>query len=130
MKIFSRSKDGGPDSPVDAFFLVEIKSLFSVALLRFNEGGREAYHTHAFNAWTWFLLGDLVEQDHDGTAKTYRRSVLPKRTVRTKNHRVLAHKTSWCFTIRGPWTDRWTEDTETHHTVLSHGRKIVERTKR
>lgn len=126
MKFFNRSKDGGPQSPVDAFFLFEIKSLGSVALLRFNKGGREAFHTHAFHALTWFIRGSLVEQDADGSHHIYRRSWLPKLTRRTKNHRVIAYETSWCFTVRGPWASTWTEDTDTHHTVLTHGRKIVE----
>ena len=126
MKFFTKSKDGGPESPVDAYFLFEIKSLCTVALLRFNPGSREALHTHAFNALTWFISGSLVEQDADGSHHIYRRKWLPKLTRRTKNHRVIADRTSWCFTIRGPWSSTWTEDTETHHTVLTHGRKIVE----
>ena len=130
MKILNRSKDGGPESPVDAFFLFEIKSLCTVALLRFNEGGREAHHTHAFHALTWFLCGDLTEEDISGSYHVYKRSWLPKITRRSKNHRVLAWTTSWCFTIRGPWASTWTEDTDTHRTVLTHGRKVVERTKR
>ena len=130
MKILKWSKDGGPESPVDAFFIVEIKSLFSVALLRFNKGGREAYHTHAFNAWTWFISGDLVEEDINGEFHIYERNILPKITRRIKNHRVIANKTSWCITVRGPWAKTWTEDTETHHTVLTHGRRIVERRER
>jgi len=130
MKFFKRSKDGGPESPVDAFFLFEIKSLGSVALLRFNEGARESYHTHAFNALTWFLCGDLIEEDMNGTYHIYRRSWLPKITRREKNHRVIAWVTSWCLTIRGPWSSTWTEDSATHHTVLTHGRKIVERIER
>ena len=130
MKLFKQAKDGGPDSPVDAFFIVEIKSLFSIAILRFNEGGREAFHTHAFNALTWFIKGDLVEEDINGEYYVYERSILPKLTRRAKNHRVIAFIDSWCFTIRGPWSKTWTEDDETHHTVLTHGRKIVERHKR
>ena len=127
MKFFCWSKDGGPESPVDAFFLFEIKSLGSVALLRFNKGGREAFHTHAFHALTWFIRGSLVEQDVDGSHHIYRRSWLPKLTHRTKNHRVIAYETSWCFTVRGPWASTWTEDTDTHRTVLTHGREIVSR---
>lgn len=130
MKLFKKSKDGGPESPVDGFFLIEIKSLFSVVLLRFNEGGREAFHSHAFNALTWFIVGDMEEEDIDGTFRTYRRSLIPKYTPRSKNHRVWANRTSWAISIRGPWADTWTEDTETHHTVLTHGRKVVERNER
>jgi len=47
MRLFQKAKDGGPESPVDGYFLIEIKSLFSIALLKFNNGGRENYHTHA-----------------------------------------------------------------------------------
>lgn len=135
MKFFKRSKDGGPESPVDAFFLFEIKSIGSIALLRFNKGDREAFHTHAFNALTWFIRGDLVEESLNTEYNYknyhfYRRSLLPKITRREKNHRVYAYSTSWCLTIRGPWAKTWTEDDETHHTVLTHGRKIIERTER
>lgn len=126
MKFFSKSKDGGPESPVDAFFLFEIKSICSVALLRFNQGGREAYHTHAFNAWTWFLCGDMVEQDVNGEFYCYERSILPKVTRRSKNHRVRAFKTSWALTIRGPWSKTWTETVDGKNIVLTHGRKRVE----
>ena len=134
MSFFKKAKDGGPQSPVDAFFLFEIKSLCSIALLRFNPGGREAFHTHAFNAWTWFLYGELLEEHltSDGWVKYsfYKRSLFPKITRRSRNHRVYAERTSWCLTIRGPWADTWTEDTSTHHTVLTHGRKILEKSEK
>lgn len=125
MHFLNRAKDGGPTSTVDAFFLFEIKSLGSVAILRFNKGGREAFHTHAFNALTWFICGDLVEQRIDGTVTRYRRTLLPKVTRRSNNHRVIANRNSWCVTIRGPWNNCWTEDTDTQKIVLTHGRKIV-----
>ncbi len=127
MRILSKSYDGGPDSPVDGYFLIEIKSLFSIVLLRFNEGGREAFHTHAFNALTWFLAGDMEEEDYDGYFHFYQRSLIPKYTPRSKNHRVWANRTSWCLSIRGPWSSTWTEDDETHHTVLTYGRKVVKK---
>lgn len=127
MKFFCWSKDGGPDSPVEAYFLCEIKSFCSIALLKFNRGNRETYHTHAFHALTWFLSGELVEQDIDGSYHIYRRSLFPKLTRRTKNHRVVAYCDSWCFTVRGPWSSTWTEDDDTHHTILTHGRKVVEK---
>jgi hypothetical protein len=126
MKFFKKAKDGGPDSPVDGYFLIELKGLFSIALLKFNKGGRENYHTHAFHALTWFLFGDLVEEDISGDEYRYTRSLKPKLTPRDKNHRVRAAKDSWCFTIRGPWVDSWTEDTPSGKTItLTHGRIVV-----
>lgn len=127
MKFFSKAKDGGPDSPVDVYFLFEIKALASVGLLRFKKGGREAFHTHAFNALTWFVCGDMIEQDIDGKYYIYERSIIPKVTKRNKNHRVLADKNSWCITIRGPWSKTWTEDHDGVTTTLTHGRRIVSR---
>jgi len=131
MKLFSKCKDGGKESPVDAYFLIECKGLFSVALLKFNKGGREAYHTHAFDAYTWFLKGDLVEEDVSGEHYTYKRSIFPKLTLKSKNHRVKALSDSWCFTVRGKWDKQWTEYNETDNTsaIFSWGRRVVGKVK-
>jgi len=126
MRFFCKVKDGGPESPVDAYVLFEIKWLCSVMLLKFNKGGREAFHTHAFNALTWFLFGAIIEEDVSGEMHWYRRSLIPKLTKKSKNHRVLAHRDSWCFTIRGPWAKTWTETfVGRPMIVLTHGRKEV-----
>lgn len=127
MKFLTKCKDGGPKSPVDAYFLCEIKGLFSIALLKFNKGAREEFHTHAFDAWTWFLKGDLTEEDVNGDTYWYSRNLFPKLTLKSKNHKVRAAKDSWCFTIRGPWNDFWTEyDKEKNvTTTFTHGRKVV-----
>lgn len=127
MNLLNRRKDGGPESPVDMYFLCEFKSLFSIGLLKFNRGGREAFHSHAFDAYTWFLSGDLVEEDVSGDTYTYTKSILPKVTLKSKKHRVKAIKDSWCLTIRGPWTKYWEEYDEVkgQTTTLTHGRKVV-----
>ena len=126
MHILRKRKDGGKTSPVDAYFLCEFKNLFSVALLKFNKGGREEYHTHAFDAYTIFLKGNLVEEDVDGSEHIYRRGKL-KFTPKSKNHRVSAKEDSWCFTLRGPWVDSWTEYNVKDNltTFFTHGRKVV-----
>lgn len=125
--ILFKAKDGGSESPVDGFFLIEWKNLFSIVVLRFNRGGREDFHSHAFNAFTWFLKGDLVEEDVDGSFLRYKRALKPKYTPREKVHRVKANKDSWCISIRGKWVDQWFEvnDSKTMKTTLTHGRKIV-----
>lgn len=125
MKFFKKAKDGGPESPVDAYFLFEIKSIGSIAILKFNKGAREAFHTHAFTALTWFIAGDLVEEKIDGTKTVYTRSIFPKITRKDNNHRVIAEETSWCFTVRGPWQNTWTEDHNGKTTTLTHGRVVV-----
>ena len=125
---FCKRKDGGKDSPVDAYFLFEIKGLFSVALLKFNKGMREQYHSHAFNAYTWLLKGALFEEDKDSEEiYVYERSLLPKYTPREKFHRVRATETSWCLTVRGRWQDTWQEydDKTGEYTTFTHGRVKV-----
>jgi len=126
MRILQKAKDGGPDSPVDAYFLCEFKGLFSIALLKFNPGSRENYHNHAFNAWTWFLKGSMVEYTYPIGYYEYERSILPKVTKKTDMHKVRAFEESWAFTLRGPWSRTWKETTPGGiETTLTHGRKEV-----
>lgn len=126
MRLLQKTKDGGKDSTVDAYFLIEIKSLFSIALLRFNEGSRNNYHSHAFNALTWFLAGEMNEKFLTGESIKYKRSLLPKVTKRSVLHKVVAKRESWALTIRGPWDKYWKEVTpENKEITLTHGRKEV-----
>lgn len=130
LKLFEKCKDGGPQSPVDAYVLIEWKRAFSVLFLKFNKGCREDYHSHAFNALTWFVKGNLVEERLAQDKVQYKRytlSVLPKVTLKDNLHRVKAYKDSWCFTLRGPWQDNWTEFNETtRETIhLTKGRKVT-----
>lgn len=128
MRIFSKRKDGGPASTVDAYFLIEIKPLFSIALLKFHKGSRENYHSHAFNALTWFLAGDMTEELVTGEVTKYQRKIWPKVTGRKVFHKVYATKNSWCLTLRGPWCDRWNEHNKSTNTTttLTNNRTIVE----
>jgi hypothetical protein len=127
MRFFYKGKDGGPESCVDGFWLVEIKGLFSVLLLRFNDGAREAFHTHAFNAFTWFLWGDLTEEFQDAEPRKYKRRLIPKLTPRSLLHRVSSKGTSWVFTLRGPWAETWQEwfPEDDRYVTLTHGRKEI-----
>ncbi len=129
MRFMEKCKDGGPESPVDSFTLIEIKSLFSIMLLRFNKGKRESFHNHAFNALTWFINGELIEERLvGGVVETkYKRSPLPKITKRDNLHRVKALKDSWCLTVRGPWSKTWSEYDEHEDTniTLSNGRVVL-----
>lgn len=124
MKLFSRGKDGGPVSTVTGYWLVELKRLFSVALLRFDRGSRDEYHSHAFDSVSWVLKGRLEEHMIDGSTRTYRPSLRPVVTRRDDFHRVVSTGTSWVFTLRGPWARTWWEfDPESGEvTELTHGR--------
>lgn len=132
MKFMKIMKDGGPLSRVTGFFLVEIKCLFSIVILRFDDGARDAYHTHAFNAVSWVMKGRLIEQvrtpnPHDEYVVIYDPSWLPIWTPRRRFHRVVSVGTTWAISFRGPWTDKWSEylPVEDRTITLTHGRKII-----
>jgi len=125
-RIFYIKPDGGTDSGVTGFFLIEWEALFSVGLLRFNEGSREAYHSHAFNAVTFWVKGDVIEEClTTKTLKGFRASFKPKFTKRSKFHKVIANEDTWALTFRGPWVDYWTEFKGGKLITLTHGRKVV-----
>jgi hypothetical protein len=128
MKILAKVKDGGPESKVTAYFLIEWKGLFSIALLRFDLGSREAFHTHAFNCVSWVLSGFLSEHLMNGSHRWYRRSLLPVVTRRDTFHQVYGWaRRSWVLTFRGPWSNTWTEylPREGRSATLTHGRQEV-----
>lgn len=129
MKLFHWCKDGGPESTVSGLFVVEIKELFSIVLLRFSNGSREAYHKHAFNSWSWLLKGNLVEHLHPdyehGGQRIYRPSFSVITTLRDTFHKVYSIGTSWVISFRGPWSDTWEESVNGKYKTLTHGRKEV-----
>lgn len=131
MKIFSYGKDGGPESTVDGFFIIEIKSLFSIVFLRFNKGSREAFHTHAFNALTFFLKGHAIEEHMNGEKIHWKPSIFnfwkPKYTSRKCFHKYTSLENTYAVTIRGPWIDKWKEYLPhlNKFVTLTHGRRVV-----
>lgn len=133
MKFLSVSKDGGAESSVWAYWLCEIKPLFSIALLRFDGASRDAYHSHAFDCVSWVLRGELREHALDDprpwmrmAMNVYRPSWRPVITRRGTLHKVDSAGRTWVLTFRGPWADRWREWSAKGGTVtLTHGRREV-----
>lgn len=121
---FKWRKDGGPESHVTMIGF-EIKWLFSVLLLRFGDGSREAYHSHAFNSRSLLLTGRLEEWHTDGRENKY----LPGSVIRTPRHtfhKVYSFGTSWVLTLRGPWSKYWYErDERGVVTILGPGRVVI-----
>lgn len=109
MKLFTWMKDGGPESRVSGFWLIEFKPLFSIALLKFEDGSRAAYHTHAFNSVSWLLKGTLIEDILNGHVRVYGSGPIPIITKRNTFHKVTSLGTSWVLTFRGPWSKTWKE---------------------
>jgi len=128
MKIMWNTKDGGEESNVTCYG-IEIKGLFSIMLLRFAKGSREAYHNHAFNSHSILLNGALYE-DVIGPSDLHAVHWFPFSYIRTP--RDLMHKVTgiaentWVLTFRGPWRDYWHEmrnDGKLY--TLTHGREVV-----
>lgn len=133
MKILKMMKDGGPESRVWGFFFIEAKKLFSVVLLHFYDGSREAYHSHAFNSISWVLKGKLVEDRIYGSylkgkITVFRPSLKPVITTRDNMHRVTSEGDTYVITFRGPWVNMWKEflPLKNRFITLTHGRKIVD----
>jgi hypothetical protein len=129
LKFFSKARDGGPNSPVIGFFLVEIKPLFSIVLLHFG-GTREDFHSHAFNAVTLWLTGRVIEaiKTADKIAfKTWEAGQV-KYTPRELMHKVLPCPDAWALSFRGPWAKTWKEFRLAiqRDVTLTHGRKVIE----
>lgn len=137
MRFFDKAKDGGPESNVTGYWLVEIKGLFSIAMLRFSDGTRDAYHSHAFDSLNWVLRGKVREEHvpeqieiagHLFEAQAtleYRPSWRPILTRRSTFHRVRSIGTTWVFTLRGPWSKTWHENVNGERITLTHGRVRV-----
>lgn len=135
MRFFQKASDGGKDSGVTGLFFVEIKPLFSVVLLHFSKGTREAFHSHAFNAVTWWLSGQveehrIVDSNHpeNVTVTPFGPSFRPKFTSRDNHHKVFAVRETWALSFRGPWVDTWREYLPSlrKFVTLTHGRRIVQ----
>ena len=131
MKLFSKAPDGGKGSGVTGYFLIEAKSAFSLVLLHFAKGTREAFHEHAFNAVTLWLKGrvrehllDLFDYEHEAEVRTFHAGQV-KFTPRSCFHKIEALESTWALSIRGPWVDRWREYRNGRLVTLSHGRKVV-----
>ena len=133
MKFFKKMKDGGAESTVTGYWLVEIKSLFSVVLVKFEGVSREAYHEHAFNCVNWLIKGKLFEQRLPTTdggfnyARWYYPSWRPFTIRRNDFHKVDSCGTSWVLSFRGPWSKTWREylPNEKRYRTLTHGRVEV-----
>ena len=124
-RIFYKKPDGGKNSGVTAYFLIEWKVLFSIGILHFKIGTREAYHNHAFNALTWWLSGKITEIKLNGEEKDFSPSFKPKYTSRNNFHKVLAHENTYALTFRGNWKDTLNEFKNNKLIYLTHGRKEI-----
>ncbi len=125
-RFFYKKMDGGSDSGVTGYFLIEWKSVFSIGLLHFKKGSREAFHSHAFNAISFWLKGSVIEEKYNQNIKLpFSASFKPKYTPRSNVHKIIADEDTYCLTFRGPWVDYWSEFKKDKHILLTHNRKVI-----
>jgi hypothetical protein len=125
LKLLEVSKDGGPESTVWAYWLNEFKSAFSIVLLKFENGTREAFHSHAFNCISWILRGKLEERHLDGRVQYHYPSWKPVITKRSTFHQVCSYGRTWVISFRGPWAKTWEEIENGEGKTLTNGRRVV-----
>lgn len=130
MKLLYVGKDGGYESTVTGYWLVESKRFGSIVLLRFDNGSREAFHSHAFHALSWVLSGKLIEHLMFASGprqREYQPSARPVVTKRTTFHKVVSVGRTWVLSFRGPWRTEWEEysPAEQRFITLTHGRREV-----
>ena len=127
VKLFQKAKDGGPDSTVTGYWLIELKWLFSIVLLKFEGKSRPVYHTHAFDAISWVLSGWLEEHILYQGMLVHMPGPMPVVTERKDLHMVHSANPTWVLSFRGPWADDWLEydPFKNEQVVLTHGRKKV-----
>lgn len=132
MRLFYKGKDGGAESTVTGYWLCEFKRLFSIMLLRFDHGSRDAYHSHAFNSVSWVLWGVLSEyllhaDGGLGSIRMYWPGPFPIVTRRSTFHMVKSSGTTWVLSFRGPWARTWHEYRPGQgHVTLADGRRELD----
>lgn len=128
VRLLSKVKDGGPESPVTAYFLIECKRLFSIGLLHFPRGSRENFHNHAFDSISFVLSGHINEELTLARFGNDYRTGSVIRTFKHTLHRVWGiAKSTWVLTFRGPWDREWQEYDPRAKTYITYqwGRKVV-----
>lgn len=123
MKFLLGSKDGGAESHV-YMYGIESKRFGSVLLLRFEQGTREAYHSHAFNSLSLVLSGLLEETHLDGDVE-HHNALSVVQTYRETFHKVYSVGRTWVLTLRGPWAATWQEVNCRGLETLTFGRKVL-----
>lgn len=125
IKICSFGKDGGDESTVFGFWIVELKKLFTIVFLKFEGMSREAFHNHAFNSISWVISGMLIEEMLDGSIRIHTPSLIPIITTRKDFHKVSSVGNTYVLSFRGKWDDVWHEKINNDYIRLTHGRKIL-----
>lgn len=102
------------DQSVTELTILEWKKYFSIKLFNFHPttGKQDRFHTHAFNAYSFRISGDYIEEvvDEFGVVRELNRSrnrliYIPA----NQYHRITRSKGCRTLLITGPWGDEFRE---------------------
>lgn len=102
------------DQSVTELTILEWKKYFSIKLFNFHPttGKQDRFHTHAFNAYSFRISGDYIEEvvDDFGVVRELNRSrnrliYIPA----NQYHRITRSKGCRTLLITGPWGDEFRE---------------------
>lgn len=114
--------------------ILEYKKLFSIKLFKFHktDGKQDRFHTHAFNAYSFLLKGNYIEEVLDGDVikklprNRSRVLFIPKDSF----HRITKSTNCTTILITGPWGKTFKELTDVgggmyKETECGEGRKVL-----
>lgn len=136
MKIvfWKRKTIGLGDQNVTELTILEYKKLFSIKLFKFHKtnGKQDRFHTHAFNAYSFLLKGNYIEEVLEGNVikklprNRSRLLFIPKDSF----HRITKGTDCTTLLITGPWGKAFKGLTYTgrgmyKETECGEGRKVL-----
>lgn len=142
MKLFKYSKFKFGEQHVSQFILFEHKKLFSIIFFYFHKsnGNQDRFHTHAFNAYSFRIFGNYIEEKRIGIVNhnTNKLKYMIFKENRNESRLIYIPKNSWhritksngCLTLllSGPWGETWQEYFPKNQKTItySHNRIIKE----
>ena len=128
MQIFQLVKISLGEGYLHRLAIIEIKSLFSIYVHKFNTIAQDRFHTHAFNGLAFVIKGGYDEEYKDSTG-IHLKTIKPgfRYIPREYNHRLLKSKPNTISILfAGPWGKYWTEEKDGRVRTLTWNRKVVE----
>lgn len=111
--IFKKKKINLGEQPVTEWTLLEYKKWFSIKLFHFHktEGYQDRFHTHAFNAYSFLLKGDYIEEiiENGHILKVARSRERMLFIPRDSYHRITKSNGCWTLLFTGPWGNEFKE---------------------
>lgn len=101
------------EQSVTELTILEYKKWFSIKLFNFHksEGVQDRFHTHAFNAYSFLLKGDYIEEvlEDNKIVKCLRSRSKVLFIPKDSYHRITRSKGCVTLLVTGPWGETFKE---------------------